>query len=104
MAIYEMPAIKNARAAVEKTRARMGNAALEVFFRNKFNYGKTFAESCGRYVLEDLSKFVRLNDDLFRDDPRKVDYLLGQRSVVLRILRMMKMTDEEIYNLTNTKD
>ena len=83
---------------------KSSTGVLELFFRNRHHYRSTFESNSGTYVLEDLSKFARLNDDLFRDDPRKTDYLCGQRSVVLRIVNIMNMTDKQINSLTQDKD
>jgi len=86
-----------------ETAARGANKVLDVFFRNRHHYRETFDDHSGRYVLRDLMKFVRWHDDLFRPEQRTQDYLLGQRSVILRIVHIMNMTDEQILNLTKER-
>lgn len=100
MGLYELPVVKRAKAIVTSSAAKTTNFALEVIFRNRYRYKNTFETTSGRIVLADLAKFARLNDNLFRDDSRKVDYLLGQRSVLLRILGILNMSNEDIYQLT----
>jgi hypothetical protein len=77
---------------------------VQVFFRNRHNYVSTFTSNSGKYTLEDLSKFVRLNDDIYREDPGMMKYLAGQQSVIRRITHIMKMTDDQIANLTRSKE
>ena len=82
-------------------------SAAELFqrlHRARYHYRKTFQSNSGKYVLQDLSKFVHLNDDLYREDIRVQDYLLGQRRVILRVIEMIGMEDEQIQQLTKHKD
>lgn len=80
----------------EKTKAKM----REVFFKNRHHYNQVFTGQSGDHVLRDLAKFCHLNEDLYRKDEGEERYLLGERRVMLRILSIIKMTDEQIFNLT----
>lgn len=76
----------------------------ERLHRARYHYQKVFGSPSGEYVMQDLAKFVHFNEDLFRDDQRVQDYLLGQRRVILRIIQMIGMTEEQIHALTANKD
>jgi hypothetical protein len=85
---------------VHEAAAKARDKAREVFFRNRYNYAKAFEGPAGEHVLKDIAKFCHMNQDLFREDARHEAYILGQQRVILRIFSILKMTDEQIFNLT----
>ena len=72
----------------------------QFFFRTRYNYSKTFGGDAGEFVLRDLSRYVHLNKPINNGDEQQVRFLLGQQSVVYRIIGQLNMTDEQIFNLT----
>ena len=79
-------------------------AAFDRQFNTRFFYKKTFNGQSGEFVLRDLIKFTHYNEDLYRSDIGVERYILGQRSVILRIKAFMNMTDEQIEAISHTKD
>lgn len=51
-------------------------------------------------VLNDLAKFCRANETTFHNDPRVHALLEGRREVLLRILRHLNFTEDEIWEIT----
>ena len=49
-----------------------------------------FASEQGKIVLQHLAEFAHADEAEFCNDPRKSDYLLGQRSVVQYIRNILK--------------
>lgn len=55
------------------------------------NYKKVFSSPEGRSVLLDLMKTHYMFDDLFAPDAMELSARVGERAVVVRILKMMKL-------------
>jgi len=83
---------------------KSAKALFDSQFRTRFHYKRTFKDESGELVLLDLMKFVHFSEDLYRPDIGVERYLLGQRSVVLRILAFINMTDDQIQVLSQYKD
>lgn len=84
----------------------LGKTATKLFIQlhqTRRHYTKVFKGADGDYVLRDLMKFVNFHGDLYDEDIGKERYQLGKRRVVLRILALMKKTDEEIDALTSDR-
>jgi len=83
---------------------KKAKALFDRQFNTRFHFKKTFSGDSGEFVLNDLMKFSHANEDLYRPDIGVERYVLGQRSVILRIQAFLNMTDEQIQKLSHTKD
>lgn len=54
-------------------------------------------------VLEDLAKFCRAHETTFNADPRIHAAMEGRREVWLRIMEMLQLNDDEIFELHKIK-
>jgi hypothetical protein len=64
-------------------------------------YHIVFQSDFGRQVLEDLNKLYNIQD-CFDGNPYTMAYKEGQRSVILRIQRYMKLAKEHILEDLDT--
>ena len=62
-------------------------------------YRRLFKSPDGQKVLKDISNMCGLSRTSFDADPYKTAYFEGQRSVILRILKSVNITDAELNRL-----
>lgn len=65
-------------------------------------YRRVFRTEDGKRVLADIGKLAGLDEDGFDPDASQMAYKAGQRSVALKIARLLQMTREELSELTGT--
>ena len=95
--VWEVLLVLALHKLVESTKVYLQHrsTAYKLTFNNeKFPYA-------GKLVLQDLAKFCRANETCFDADPRLHAVLEGRREVFLRIVNHLKMTPEELFNLSN---
>jgi hypothetical protein len=61
-----------------------------------YAYQRLFGTDDGKAVLHDLIKSCHLNVPVFDDNPHRMSYMDGERSVVLRIIKTLEV-DPEIF-------
>lgn len=61
-----------------------------------YAYQRLFNTDDGKTVLADLVKSCHLNVPVFDDNPNRMSYMDGERSVVLRIIKTLEV-DPEIF-------
>ena len=66
----------------------------------RFHYKKAFSGESGEWVIKDIALDARINDGIFSDNQRKQDFDLGYRACVLRMTRILNMTNAQIDQLT----
>lgn len=74
--------------------------ALDLLRRRKRAYQLSFNSPSGQVVLADLNRFCRGARSTFHQDPRVAANLDGRREVLLRILRHLELTSEQLYELS----
>lgn len=61
-------------------------------------YKKVFRSDEGKHILSDLMDVCGLNRSSFSTDPIQMAFYEGQRSVILRILKTVNITEKELDN------
>ena len=68
--------------------------------RRHDKYMSVFRDNlAGESVLADLKRFCYYDKEIFDTDAQKAAYLMGRRSVFLRILGLLDLTPEQISKL-----
>lgn len=68
--------------------------------QRRADYTEAFGSDAGRRVLKDLYRFCRMDQPTFAQDPCLTAFNEGCRRVFLRILGIMRLTDDDIIRLS----
>lgn len=63
--------------------------------QKKACFQKLFSSDEGFLVLKELAAFARADEAEYCADPRKEAYLLGRRSVIMEIRRILNSNEKE---------
>lgn len=77
--------------------------ALEFLLGRRGAYQATFTGPRAEEVLRDLAKFCRAHASTAHADPHMAARLDGRREVWLRIQSHLKLSDDELWALFNSK-
>lgn len=72
--------------------------------QRRADYAAVFDSDSGQRVLKDLYRFCRMDQPTFAQDPCLTAFNEGCRRVFLRILGIMRLTDEDIIRLSQEVD
>jgi hypothetical protein len=67
--------------------------------RRRADYVTVFTSEAGQRVLSDLFRFCHMDEPCFAADPCITAFNEGQRRVFLRILGLLRLTDQDIVQL-----
>lgn len=71
----------------------------------KTNYQQCFKTPAGEKVLQDLMLFCKYRDSSFVvGDPNQTAFNEGMRRVILRIIKFMEMTDDDINKIIKSTE
>ena len=62
-------------------------------------YKRVFMTPDGRAVMADLIRRYRVHGTTYRDNAQQMAYCEGQRSVILDIMKHVRLSDDEIMKL-----
>jgi hypothetical protein len=62
-------------------------------------YRRLFDSEDGTMVLEDMCKMCNFNASTFSNDPLEMAFNEGKRSIILRIMRVLKSDPTELFKL-----
>jgi hypothetical protein len=67
--------------------------------QRRADYHAVFTSEAGRRVLADLYRFCLMDQPCFAGDPHATAFNEGRRRVFLRILAVLRMTENDILQL-----
>lgn len=72
--------------------------------QRRADYQATFASDAGGRVLRDLIRFCHMDQPSFAADPCITAFNEGERRVFLRILGILRLSDNDILKLAREND
>jgi hypothetical protein len=68
--------------------------------QRRADYHAVFTSEAGRRVLADLYRFCLMDQPCFAGDPQATAFNEGRRRVFLRLLAILRMTENDILQLS----